>query len=310
MPGITDVLRAVDERNASDNIIKKNFDGVKIPFLSVAHGKTQLQFLSDLDIREEALYPHVEFYKYYRPAVPIDKGSYKIYEVAYSQGDAYEPSFVAHKVKEGKKINPDYFPYKGFAYIINLTALKAINIFLERGGDENTNLEKTPLIKSTDFGKTKDVNQAAAGREYIAQYQKIIKSAKAAQKEDDSVQIPTANGIYIYNFNTTVTNSIHHYIKTLLADGEDFSDLSLRDWVFSLTKEGQGLNTSYTLTMDYPKEEIEHVLVSPTYEFLDGTEPLSDFGNLVDRKRYKTDEGREEDYKVSNVAKEDEDDKW
>ena len=301
MVGITDVRKSLMERSSDGS---GGFDGVKIPFLSLVNGKTNLLFLSDLDIHESDI-PPVTFYHYYKPAKGYTVNGKEVWEIAYKPGDTLEPNYVASKKKEGKEPNPSYFPYKGFAYVVNLTALKAVQLFLERGGDENTNVDvkSNPIISSKDFGK--DPEEAKAAKGYLKQYQAFLKNVK----KNEENEVPEFHGIYIYNFNVSITRGIGDFIDTLESDGYEISEVHMPEWVFTLSKGGEGLQTEYSFSINYPVEELSEDLVAPTYKFLDENEALSDFSGLIDRKRYKTDDDElDEEFKVSTMA--DEAEEW
>jgi hypothetical protein len=300
MAGITAVRKSITEKASGGG--ESSFDGVKIPFLKLAHGKTKILFLSELDVNSDGTVPPVTFYHYYKPPQGYTINGKPVYEVAWQDGDEFLPEFIAQKEEEGKNINPAYFPYKGFAYVINLTALKAVKLFLGRGGNSETpasKLEgKDALITSKDFGGRVNADEAMAAREYIKQYQKVLKMA-----EENEVELPEYHGIFIYNFNVSITKDIAKFIDTLEADGEEFTDIKLTDWVFDLTKEGEGFDTEYALSINSPADEIPQDDINTPRKFLENNDELSDFSGLIDRKRYKTDdEELEEDFKVSAVA--------
>lgn len=294
-----------------------NFTGVRIPFFSVPEGKSRVRFLSDLPIHEvTGKVPNMELYRYYKPEpngkyngkpayiLPNGKPSY---EFAYHEDDEIEPGYVAKRKADKKRVDPARFPYKGFAYVQNLTGLKVVRAYLAHLAEGKPAGEFK--VTSTLFGR--DVNEAAAGRAFFAEYKKAVKDHEEKREEllndkDDPKDIGefVYHGIYIYNFNLTVAKQLNITLKTLEADGYEEDEIHLPEWVFALTKSGTGMDTEYGFTLDFPADELDDELLQPTYDFLEGLEEgLSTFEGLIDRKRFKDPEELEEEHKVSNLSK-------
>lgn len=307
---IAEVRKSFEERPAGGS---SNFDGVRIDFIKLPEGKTRLLFLSDLEWVEdnplglENNVPHARFYRYYKPA---PNGTYNnkpaymqndrpVFEFVYNEEDPFEPGFVKERQENNKSLNPDYFPIKGLAYILNLTALKAVSIYLEKGS-----------VTLKDFNRNPDETKAA--KDYIKQYELAKKNhAELRQRllnnKDEPKDIGDFvwHGIYIYNFGVSISKEISNFIETLEADGIDQEEIRLGEYVFALGKSGEGIETRYSFTVDFPSDEIDPDLVAPAIGFLANNDELSDFENLIDRKRFKgDDDDLEEEYKVSNVVEE------
>lgn len=283
-----------------------NFTGTRVPFFTVAPGKTRLLFLSDLE-DENSDVPDVKLYRYYPVPGndPITLNGAKTYEIAYENGDEIHELFKASKRREGKEVKPEYFATKGFAYVINLTGLKAVNFYLQNN----------KLPTRSDFDG--DINEAKAAKGYIENYKNLKKKHEEYRKnvlEGDSDKEDPGDfhysGVFMYNFPVTITKHISSFVQALIDDGVDAEDISLKEYVFTLSKEGTGKQTSYAFSPDFPASEVDSELLETPLEFVENNE-LSDFDGLVNRKRNKSeDEELEEEYKVSNVADEDEEEDW
>ncbi len=275
------------------------FAGERIPFLTIPVGKTRLHPISDLHDDENQTVPPVKMYRYYRLPEPValQDQRYKSFEVAWEKGDEFEPGYVEAQKNANKKINPDNFPWKGFMYVENLTALKAVQLHLEGKN-----------ITSKEFSR--DPHEAAAAKAYVQQYLKSKEEHENRREEllndkDEPKDIGEFNyhGIFIYNFPVTITRKLAAFVRDFVEEGESPDDIHLTDYVFALTKEGEGKNTSYGFSIDYHISDLDESIVAPAREFLESKE-LSDFKGLLDRKRYKTDE-LEEEVKISTMSAED-----
>jgi len=294
---IADTFAMLEKATAERESTGGNFSGVYIPFLKVAPGKTNLLFLSDMEDSDEA--PKVRFYRAY-PTGEIVLNGTKTYEVAYENGDPYHPVAVAQKKKDGKELNPEYFSTKGFAYVVNLTGLQAVQFYLENG--------KKPTKK-----EIKDIGELQAAKVYIDQYVEAkqrheTKREELLERDENPIEIGdyVYHGIFIYNFGATITKAIYGYIQNLREDDVDWEDISLGEYVFSLLKQGEKKNTSYSLSPSYEAEDIPDELLDTYKGFLaEQEEGLSDFENLIDRRRNKpegSDDDLPEEYRVTNTA--------
>ncbi len=288
---ISDLQEATAERTSG------GFSGTRIPFMKVPKGKTRLLFLSDLESEDST--PDIRFYNYY--PIPgrngIELNGSITYEVYHKAGDPILDIFTQAKAKEGKKVNPQNFAKKGFAYVVNLTFLKAVNFYLERG--------KKPTSK--EFGG--DLTETTAAKAYIDQYDKLLEKHEEYRKsqieagEDDPGDF-VLHGIFMYNFPFSITKAIATHIENLMNDEVEPEDISLREHVFALNKDGEGMNTSYSFTPDFPAEDVDPALTAPAERFVESNE-LSDFEGLLERRRNKPeDEDLEAEYRVSNVPNE------
>lgn len=285
-----DTVKSLDRPKGGNT---QKFQGERIPFIKVVTGKTRLHPISDLHDDVDAAVPAVKLYRYYRPNPPIklQDQTYPSYEIVYDERDDFEPKFVEDQKKAGKRINPDGFPVKGFMYVENLTALKAWK--LHNAGK---------AITSKEFDR--NPNEAVAAKAYVEQ---ILEAKKAFEESDYTEGDYEYSGIHIYNFPVSITREISSFVRFLEEEGEDPEDIHLTDYVFALTKEGEGKETKYGFSIDYHIDELDKTLVAVSRKFAEEKE-LSDFEGLLERKRFKDPDELEEEVKISNVTAEEVDD--
>lgn len=291
---ISDILAFKNRDNSKGG---QRFTGERIPFLTVPEGKTRLHPISDLPGDEDGKVPDVKFYRYYRLPSPVNlQGQhYESYEVAYDSRDDFEPGYLKYMQKEKKKVNPKNFPWKGFMYVRNLTALKAVDLFVN--GE---------TLNAKAFGR--DVNELKAAKAYVEQYKKAKEDHDTRREEllndkEDPKDIGefVYHGIFIYNFPVTITRNIAQFIEDMNEEGEE---PRLTEYVFALTKEGKGKDTSYGFTIDYHVDDVDSDLVQVSVDYVESKE-LSNFDGLLDRKRFKDADELEEEVKISNMSKKD-----
>jgi hypothetical protein len=298
---ILETLNMIGEATAEKK--GSGFSGVRIPFLTVAEGKTELLFLSDLEDPEGQV-PDVRFYRSYpvrgSGGSAVEVNGTKTYDIAYVDGDPLHEVYLKAKEKEGKTPNPQYFSLKGFAYVANLTGIKGVRFFQENN--------RAPSKKDG----WKDINEIKAAKVYIQQYQDALERYNAyrdeqVKKGEEDPGEFTYHGVFIYNFPVTITKGIHEYASTLIEEGYDVNEVSLREYYFTLIKSGSGQNTTYVLSIEDEASTLDEDLVGPLNTFVESNE-LSDFEGLVERKRVKSDDIG--DYRISGVAKEESEEDW